>query len=428
MRKRRGRAPLVAVALLVVGVLPGATWAADDAGAKGTFKDEPAAHAIYDRTLDTFRKADAFHCRSTYTWDSAGLRLGEGTYEMWLQKPNYVRVEAIGGPITAILVGDGETFWTSWPKGRPKWSFEESADRAKEYERTRSTSYMKLRSSPGYDSLAHMFPNLGVGMCMPVINPSVFHGCTDSMEGYLDGVRSLGAEVVNGEQCDGIEVSYMDHQRSRLLWLSKTDYLPRRLEEIIRVGRETRTREAWSDVALNQPLLKERFQWSPPGDWAEFQFPKFEEGLLAVGAQAPDFNLPTLDGGRFKLSDQRNKVVWVCFWRVGCPPCREELPELQKLYIQHRDKGLVVMGFNCSDQKDIAQQLLTEKGVTFPSIVETAKAAQNVSFQQYQTLGGMSAVPLNYIIGRDGKVAAAWYGYSNEDTKPAALLEQLGIK
>jgi hypothetical protein len=42
---------------------------------------------------------------------------------------------------------------------------------------------------------------------MMILEPSTFHGYTDSLQGYIDGVRSLGTNTVEGELCDGIEVS-----------------------------------------------------------------------------------------------------------------------------------------------------------------------------------------------------------------------------
>jgi len=73
-------------------------------------------------------------------------------------------------------------------------------------------------------------------------------------------------------------------------------------------------------------------------------------------------------------------------------------------------KGLVVLGLNVSDDPKIARELLDKHGVTFPNIVDTSKAAGEVVFSKYQKQSGRSAVPLNYLIDREGKVARAWYG------------------
>ena len=100
---------------------------------------------------------------------------------------------------------------------------------------------------------------------------------------------------------------------------------------------------------------------------------------------------------------------------------------LQDLYTQYKDKGLVVLGFNCSDDKQIALEMLGENGVTFPNILDSSDAAQKVCFQAYQGKWG-SAVPMSYVIDRDGKVVSAWYGYEEGHPKVKAFLEKMGIK
>lgn len=82
---------------------------------------------------------------------------------------------------------------------------------------------------------------------------------------------------------------------------------------------------------------------------------------------------------------------------------------LQKLYETYEDKGLVVLGFNSSDNHEKGVEFLDDNGVTFPSILDPSSEA-NRCIMQYETLG-MSAVPMSYLIDRSGKVMEAWYGY-----------------
>ena len=96
---------------------------------------------------------------------------------------------------------------------------------------------------------------------------------------------------------------------------------------------------------------------------------------------------------------------------------------LQELYAKYASKGLVVLGINSADDKAIAQQLLDENGVQFPNILDTSDTA-NRAVSQYETLG-MSAVPMTYVINREGKVVDAWYGYEKDRTQRA--LKKLGL-
>jgi hypothetical protein len=176
---------------------------------------------------------------------------------------------------------------------------------------------MKKPSPPGGHSSGHETGILGAGMSMPILDPSTFHGYTDSLQEYLDGVKGLGAEKVGTEDCDKIELSIMKHQRSWFLWISKADHLPRKLQEIVRVSYDLIINEEWSGVTLDAEIPDSMFAWKPPDGWTEWKLPPIEADLLKPGTQAPDFDLASIDGTRIKLSDYRGQIVWLYIWRAG---------------------------------------------------------------------------------------------------------------
>ena len=61
-----------------------------------------------------------------------------------------------------------------------------------------------------------------------------------------------------------------------------------------------------------------------------------------IGAPAPDFEWTDLDGRTLRLSSYRGKVVVVNFWATWCPPCREEMPALQRVAALHAERALRV--------------------------------------------------------------------------------------
>jgi len=74
---------------------------------------------------------------------------------------------------------------------------------------------------------------------------------------------------------------------------------------------------------------------------------------------APDFQLPTMDGGVLRLSDYRGQVVVLNFWTRTCPPCREEIPDLAELAQTGRERGdFVVLTVNTDDSRESAQEIL----------------------------------------------------------------------
>jgi outer membrane lipoprotein-sorting protein len=369
----------VGIAMGLCGGLVGPIAAAPAGGPKTgapVIHDEPAAHALYDQMVATMRKAKSLSFVSHYKFEARGMVLGDCTYRVWLKKPNYFRVEAesvargfgwrdwglvvrviLEDPRTffeglfkftikpavnklvakpekrpeprplpaktgknagvkeivrgGTLIGDGNTLWIYWPQGHPRY------DNSNEDAETRRKTYMMKPAPPGCHSIGHEVIHLGAGACMPIIDPSTFHGYTDSLQAYLDGVKGLGTEKVGSEDCDKIEVSIMKGQRSWYLWLSKRDHLPRKLRQIVRVSHEIVIEEQWSSVTLNAEMAATMFAWKPPAGWKQWKLPEPKERLLKPGVQAPDFDLASADGKRIKLSDYRGQIVWLYVWRAG---------------------------------------------------------------------------------------------------------------
>jgi peroxiredoxin len=96
---------------------------------------------------------------------------------------------------------------------------------------------------------------------------------------------------------------------------------------------------------------------------------------------------------------------------------------LQDLHTEYKNKGVVILGVNTSDDKQIALDFMKENGATFPNIVDSSEAADKFD-GDYRASG----VPLNYIIDRDGKIVDTWYGYEEGHARAKEVLEKLQIK
>jgi peroxiredoxin len=93
--------------------------------------------------------------------------------------------------------------------------------------------------------------------------------------------------------------------------------------------------------------------------------------------------------------------------------------------MDYKGKGLVVLGVNNADDRKIALDYLKENQVTFPNVLDSSEAAIR-TMMQYETLG-MSAVPMTYVIDREGKVVMAWYGFEKDEAEIGKALKKLGL-
>jgi peroxiredoxin len=119
-------------------------------------------------------------------------------------------------------------------------------------------------------------------------------------------------------------------------------------------------------------------------------------GAVQAEAAAPDFTLRTLGGAPLRLGEQRGRVVLVNFWASWCGPCRQEMPQLNRLHDAYRSAGLVLLGVNVDDDPQRAAEVAQRQGIRFPVLLDSDKAVV-----RRWDLGSM---PATVLIDRDGRV------------------------
>lgn len=113
----------------------------------------------------------------------------------------------------------------------------------------------------------------------------------------------------------------------------------------------------------------------------------------------PTASLPRLPGaGSADVSDFRGKVVLVNFWASWCPPCKDELPLLERTQQRIAAKGGTVLGINTRDPADEALQTMRRYGVTYPNLKDGSG--------DYAERWGITGQPESYLLDRDGRVVA----------------------
>jgi peroxiredoxin len=141
--------------------------------------------------------------------------------------------------------------------------------------------------------------------------------------------------------------------------------------------------------------------------------------VIAPSAAAPDFTLRTLDGPNMRLAEQRGRVVMINFWATWCGPCRQEMPQLSKLYDKYRASGFVLFGVNVDDDVRNATEVAAKLAVSFPVLLDTDKTVSK--------LYDLSTMPSTVLVDRDGKVRYVHRGYLTgyEDTYERQVREML---
>ena len=199
------------------------------------------------------------------------------------------------------------------------------------------------------------------------------------------------------------------------------DDLVYRVEDAYNVG--------WSgsrslrNVKVNAPLTAANFKFTlPPGA----HLPVPPPPLLAAGTTAPDFTAVAPDGSLVHLSDFKGKTVVLDFWSTWCGPCQMSMPHLEKVYQQVKDKNVAVLGVCVWDKKPEYDKWVAAKKDTyhFPTAFDpTAREQDSIASKLYH----VSGIPTQYVIDKDGKIAASTVGYDEGGTDLEAALNKQGV-
>lgn len=120
---------------------------------------------------------------------------------------------------------------------------------------------------------------------------------------------------------------------------------------------------------------------------------------------AGDFTLTALDGSKVTLSELKGKKVFLNFWATWCPPCRAEMPDIQKLYKESENSGLVILAVNIGEDEATVKSFMDKNGFSFKVLLDQ----QGDVAKTYQ----VSAIPASYFINTDGSVSNKHIGSMN---------------
>jgi len=130
---------------------------------------------------------------------------------------------------------------------------------------------------------------------------------------------------------------------------------------------------------------------------------------LKVGDLAPQFTRSDLQGQVFNLRAQRGKIVLIDFWASWCPPCVIEIPHLIALEKEFGARGLRIVGISMDDSAAPTRETMRKAAFNYPVVMGDAKFGN--------LYGGVLGLPLQILVGADGKILTIWSG----EVPPATL-------
>ncbi|MCR4427928.1 MAG: TlpA family protein disulfide reductase [Caldiserica bacterium] len=137
-----------------------------------------------------------------------------------------------------------------------------------------------------------------------------------------------------------------------------------------------------SNSSVNSPIPSE----SPPPQPSE-----------PGGNLAPDFEAQTLSGEKISLSALRGKIVILNFWATWCPPCRQEIPELNTFWEKNKEK-VAFYGIEIMEPREEVEQFLKENTILYPIVLDSEQE------KSVSELYRVSLVPTTVIIGENGEI------------------------
>jgi len=124
-----------------------------------------------------------------------------------------------------------------------------------------------------------------------------------------------------------------------------------------------------------------------------------------VGYLAPDFALPNLDGKTVRLSDYQGKRgVFINFWATWCPPCRLEMPTMEKVYQEYQSQGLEILAVSIdAGPKGAIESFMRELKLTFPLLLDPE--------MEVMRMYKFFALPSSVLIDKQGIIRFKEQGY-----------------
>lgn len=112
--------------------------------------------------------------------------------------------------------------------------------------------------------------------------------------------------------------------------------------------------------------------------------------------KAIDFTLTDINGKSHTLSAYKDKIVMLNFWASWCPPCREEMPSMQKMYDNWDKNKFILLAVNVDEGREKVKEFAKKNSYTFPILIDSDRMVS----KKYE----VSGIPTTYLIDEKGRI------------------------
>jgi len=366
---------------------------------------QPQAADVLVKVVHTYAHFHTIHVLATRT-DSAmrsGVALvAETDYELAEGQAGKFRAWTRSGGVEGLAVSDGSTTWKALPKAK-QWMKQEVAGVADDSEEGPQPE-SRDRPQDLREVVARYLVARYIAIAHLAESPEIVRE-----ENYGLGHVKVPCYVI------ATRTQNVAHE----LWVDQSRFLVLRDIQTSRADGsriETKIKKLELDDEVNDSL----FTWAPEKKWTEVEMlvlPQ-EQNMTLTGRPAGDFQLKSVSGEAVRLSDLRGSVVVLDFWATWCPPCRHELPDVEKLRAEFAGK-VEFFGIDDEDKGTIAAFLKKNKY----ELAVLLDGRRDVH-RQY----GVRAIPTVLVIDRSGVIRQHFVGSQSEATLRKAIEGALGAE
>jgi len=140
---------------------------------------------------------------------------------------------------------------------------------------------------------------------------------------------------------------------------------------------------------------------------------------MAGEAIAPDFKVRSIDGDDLSLAKFKGKIILLDFWATWCGPCRQEMPNVKRMWAKYSSDQFVIIGVSLDRNRDSLDRYLKSEGITWPQYYERDGR------MRISDMYGVRAIPESVLIDQDGAIKAVGLRGSALYDKIGDLLKKL---